>query len=50
MTGKNPGKHGIFHFMETKPGSYTLGYTNASSRRSGTVKILNVALALLTMA
>src|SRR5882724_12118544 len=41
-TGKNPGKHGIFHFMEAKPGSYALGYTNASSRRTRTVwKILN---------
>ena len=43
-TGKNPGKHGIFHFMEAKPGSYALGYTNASSRRTQTVwKILNDA-------
>src|SRR6266705_3493427 len=43
-TGKNPGKHGIFHFMEAKPDSYALSYTNASSRRSRTVwKILNDA-------
>ena len=43
-TGKNPGKHGIFHFMEAKPGSYALSYANANSRRSRTVwKILNDA-------
>jgi predicted AlkP superfamily phosphohydrolase/phosphomutase len=43
-TGKNPGKHGIFHFMETKPDSYALSYTNATSRRTRTVwKILNEA-------
>ena len=43
-TGKNPGKHGIFHFMEAKPDSYALSYTNASSRRTRTVwKILNDA-------
>jgi predicted AlkP superfamily phosphohydrolase/phosphomutase len=43
-TGKNPGKHGIFHFMEAKPGNYALSYTNASSRRARTVwKILNEA-------
>jgi predicted AlkP superfamily phosphohydrolase/phosphomutase len=43
-TGKNPGKHGIFHFMETKPDSYALSYTNATSRRTRTVwKILNDA-------
>jgi predicted AlkP superfamily phosphohydrolase/phosphomutase len=43
-TGKNPGKHGIFHFLEAKPDSYALSYTNASSRRSRTVwKILNDA-------
>src|SRR5437773_1112216 len=43
-TGKNPGKHGIFHFMEAKPDSYALSYTNASSRRTRTVwKTLNDA-------
>ena len=43
-TGKNPGKHGVFHFMEAKPDSYALSYTNASSRRTRTVwKILNEA-------
>jgi len=41
-TGKNPGKHGIFHFMEARPDSYSLSYVNASSRRTRTVwKILN---------
>jgi predicted AlkP superfamily phosphohydrolase/phosphomutase len=43
-TGKNPGKHGVFDFMESKPGSYGLSYTNATSRRARTVwKILNDA-------
>ena len=43
-TGKNPGKHGIFHFMEAKPDSYALSYANANSRRTRTVwKILNDA-------
>src|SRR6059036_19158 len=37
MTGKNPGKHGIFHFMEAQPGTYGLRYLNAASRRAKTV-------------
>ena len=37
MTGKNPGKHRIFHFMEAEPGSYSLRYLNASSRRAKTI-------------
>jgi len=37
MTGKNPGKHGIFHFFEPQPGSYAMRYTNAGSRRSRTI-------------
>ncbi len=37
MTGKNPGKHGIFHFMETTAGTYSLRYLNAASRRAKTV-------------
>jgi predicted AlkP superfamily phosphohydrolase/phosphomutase len=28
MTGKNPGKHGIFEFIEHKPYSYGLNYVN----------------------
>lgn len=32
MTGKNPGKHGIFEFTEFKPYSYEIRFTNASSR------------------
>jgi predicted AlkP superfamily phosphohydrolase/phosphomutase len=44
MTGKNPGKHGIFHFVETEHGGYTMNYANATSRRSPTVwKLLNDA-------
>jgi len=43
-TGKNPGKHGVFHFMESAPDTYALRYTNASSRRTRTIwKILNQA-------
>jgi len=37
MTGKNPGKHGIFHFLEPQPGSYAMRYSNAGSRRSQTI-------------
>ena len=37
MTGKNPGKHGIFHFMEAQPGTYGLRYSNAGSRRAKTI-------------
>jgi len=44
MTGKNPGKHGIFHFVETERDSYAMNYTNGGSRRSPTVwKLLNAA-------
>ncbi|PYL64247.1 MAG: phosphodiesterase, partial [Verrucomicrobia bacterium] len=24
MTGQNPGKHGIFHFLEKQPGAYAM--------------------------
>jgi predicted AlkP superfamily phosphohydrolase/phosphomutase len=34
MTGKNPGKHGIFNFLEAKPGTYELTYSNGASRRA----------------
>src|ERR1051325_9352411 len=44
MTGKNPGKHGIFNFIETEPGGYAMKYSNATSRRSPTIwKLLNDA-------
>jgi predicted AlkP superfamily phosphohydrolase/phosphomutase len=44
MTGKNPGKHGIFEFMEMPPGTYSLRYLDASSRRAKTVwRMLNHA-------
>ncbi len=44
MTGKNPGKHGIFHFVETEQDSYAMNYVNGGSRRSPTVwKLLNAA-------
>jgi predicted AlkP superfamily phosphohydrolase/phosphomutase len=44
MTGKNPGKHGIFHFVETEHDGYAMKYANATSRRSTTVwKLLNEA-------
>src|SRR5437899_10426960 len=48
MTGKNPGKHGIFHFVEAAVDSYEMDYANGGSRRSATVwKILNGAWFLL---
>ena len=37
MTGKNPGKHGLYHFIEPQPGSYEMRYTNARSRLAKTV-------------
>ena len=37
MTGKNPGKHGIFHFLEARPRTYKLSYLNAASRRAKTI-------------
>ncbi|PYJ18834.1 MAG: hypothetical protein DME96_00475 [Verrucomicrobia bacterium] len=44
MTGKNPGKHGVFHFIETAPDRYAMNYANGGSRRSPTVwRILNAA-------
>jgi predicted AlkP superfamily phosphohydrolase/phosphomutase len=44
MTGKNPGKHGVFHFIETAAESYAMNYANGGSRRSPTVwKMLNAA-------
>jgi predicted AlkP superfamily phosphohydrolase/phosphomutase len=37
MTGKNPGKHGLYHFVEPEPGSYRARYTNARSRKARTI-------------
>jgi predicted AlkP superfamily phosphohydrolase/phosphomutase len=44
MTGKNPGKHGIFEFMEMPAGTYSLRYLDAKARRAKTVwRMLNDA-------
>jgi predicted AlkP superfamily phosphohydrolase/phosphomutase len=44
MTGKNPGKHGIYNFIKNEQGSYAMKYANATSRRAPTVwKLLNDA-------
>ena len=37
MTGKNPGKHGLYHFVEPQPGGYGIRYTNARSRKARTI-------------
>jgi predicted AlkP superfamily phosphohydrolase/phosphomutase len=37
MTGKNPGKHGIYDFVRLKPNSYELAFTGARSRRGKTL-------------
>jgi predicted AlkP superfamily phosphohydrolase/phosphomutase len=37
MTGKNPGKHGIFNFLEARPGTYELSYLNGAARRAKTI-------------
>jgi predicted AlkP superfamily phosphohydrolase/phosphomutase len=36
MTGKNPGKHGIFDFFRPRTGSYSLEYVNGGHRRGET--------------
>jgi predicted AlkP superfamily phosphohydrolase/phosphomutase len=45
MTGKNPGKHGIFNFVQNKnKAAYIMSYVNGGSRRSPSVfQILNHA-------
>jgi predicted AlkP superfamily phosphohydrolase/phosphomutase len=44
MTGKNPGKHGGFNFIEHESHGYGFRYGNAASRRSVTVwRLLNQA-------
>jgi len=52
MTGKNPGKHGIFHFLEARPGTYELSYLNGAPRRGKTIRrmlsmIIGLAIAAL---
>jgi predicted AlkP superfamily phosphohydrolase/phosphomutase len=37
MTGKNPGKHGLFDFLELLDYSYQVRYTNARSRLVSTI-------------
>lgn len=34
MTGKNPGKHGIFDFTRQRPGKYELEFVNGGQRRT----------------
>src|SRR5689334_13033273 len=34
MTGKNPGKHGIFDFTRPRPGRYELEFVNGGHRRA----------------
>jgi predicted AlkP superfamily phosphohydrolase/phosphomutase len=42
MTGKNPGKHGVFGFFEPVPNSYSVCHTNGGSRQAKTIwKILS---------
>jgi predicted AlkP superfamily phosphohydrolase/phosphomutase len=36
MTGKNPGKHGIFDFTRRRSGSYDLEFVNGGKRRAAT--------------
>jgi predicted AlkP superfamily phosphohydrolase/phosphomutase len=35
MTGKNPGKHGVYDFFRTPVGTYDLEFVNANQRRGG---------------
>lgn len=44
MTGKNPGKHGIFEFYERDPETYTIRFVNGGSRSGHTLwRILSEA-------
>jgi len=44
MTGKNPGKHGIFDFTRQRPNSYDLEFVNGAQRKAPTFwKILSDA-------
>jgi predicted AlkP superfamily phosphohydrolase/phosphomutase len=44
VTGKNPGKHGVFDWTSRKPGSYELEFVNALSRKAETIwKIMSDA-------
>lgn len=44
MTGKNPGKHGIYDFFRPRPGTYELEFVNGGHRRADTFwKILSEA-------
>jgi predicted AlkP superfamily phosphohydrolase/phosphomutase len=37
ITGKNPGKHGVFDFVERKPGSYDIEWVTSCSRKGRSV-------------
>lgn len=37
MTGVNPGKHGVFDFTERIPGTYSIRFLNARSRKAQTI-------------
>ena len=37
MTGKNPGKHGLYNFVEPVPDSYEMRYTNTRSRLASSI-------------
>jgi predicted AlkP superfamily phosphohydrolase/phosphomutase len=37
MTGKNPGKHGLYDFVRLRPGSYRLEFVGARSRKGPTI-------------
>lgn len=44
MTGKNPGKHGIYDFFRPRPGTYALEFTQGGHRRGDTFwKLLSEA-------
>jgi len=44
ITGKNPGKHRVFYFIERRPNSYDIKFVNAKSRRGDSLwKLLSNA-------
>lgn len=46
LSGRNPGRHGLFEFVAPRPGSYAFDYTNGGQRRergSDFLALLNAA-------
>jgi predicted AlkP superfamily phosphohydrolase/phosphomutase len=42
LTGRNPGRHGLFDFVTPRPGSYKFDYTNGGHRRDCDADLLSL--------